>query len=120
MSEEIEFTDITDEVDELLARDDIAPAVAKARSVMAEADRLHAMSLATLRQAFDLTQVELAKRLGVTQANVAKTEHRHDWLVSTLRSYIGAIGGDVRILVTFPDRPAVEIELSELEASGSQ
>jgi DNA-binding transcriptional regulator YiaG len=112
-----EFTDITDDVDEVLTDPELSSLVANERAAMREADRRYAMSLAALRRAFDLTQVELAERLGVTQANVAKIEQRHDLLVSTLRSYLDAIGGEIRIVVTFSDREPVEIELGALEAT---
>ena len=109
-----EFTDITDEVDALLADPDLAPTITEHRAEMAEADRRYAMGLAALRQAFDLTQTELAKRLGVSQANLSKIEKRSDLLVSTLRSYLGALGGDVRIVVLFQGRE-IEVTLDALE-----
>ena len=108
------FSDITGEVDALLADPELAPAIAEHRAEMADADRRYAMGLAAVRHAFDLTQVELAQRLGVSQANVAKIEKRSDLLVSTLRSYLAALGGDVRIVVSFQGRE-VELSLDALE-----
>lgn len=67
-----------------------------------EAHGSDAMGLAAVRRAFDLTQTALAGCLGVSQANVAKIERRSDLLVSTLRSYLGALGGEVRIVASFP------------------
>jgi len=58
--------------------------------------------------------VELAKRLDVTQGNVAQIEKRGDLLVSTLASYMHAVGGDVRIVVQFPGGHAIEVELDAL------
>jgi DNA-binding XRE family transcriptional regulator len=109
-----EFTDISDEVDALLARPDLAEKIAEHRAEMKEADRRHAMSLAAVRRAFDLTQTELAERLGVSQANIAKIEKRTDLLLSTLHSYLGALGGDLRIVVAFEGRD-VEITFDALE-----
>jgi DNA-binding XRE family transcriptional regulator len=109
-----EFSDITAEVDTLLADPKHAPAVAAAREALADADREYAMGLAALRQALGLTQVELAKRLDVTQGNVAQIEKRGDLLVSTLASYMHAVGGDVRIVVQFPGGHAIEVELDAL------
>ena len=109
-----EFSDITAEVDELLADPKHAPAVAAAREALADADREYAMGLAALRHALGLTQVELAKRLDVTQGNVAQIEKRGDLLVSTLASYMHAVGGDVRIVVQFPGGHAIEVELDAL------
>ena len=113
MGDEI-FTDITDEVDALLNEPSLASAIADHRTEMSDADRRYAMGLAAVRNAFDLTQTELAERLGVSQANVAKIEKRSDLLVSTLRSYLGALGGEVRIVVSFHGR-AIELSLDALE-----
>jgi len=108
------FTDITDDIDAVLTDPVLAPTIAEHRAEMADADRRYAMGLAAVRHAFDLTQTELAARLGVSQANVAKIEKRSDLLVSTLRSYLGALGGEVRILVSFHGEE-VELSLDALE-----
>jgi DNA-binding XRE family transcriptional regulator len=109
-----EFTDITEEVDALLAAPELTAKIAEHRAEMKDADRRYAMGLAAVRHAFDLTQTELAERLGVSQANVAKIEKRSDLLVSTLHSYLGALGGDVRIVVSFQGRE-IEVTLDALE-----
>ena len=67
---------------------------------------------ATLRQLRDVrqrSQEEIAKRLGVKQAAVSKLERRTDMYVSTLRSLIEAMGGELDIVARFPDRPPVHI-----------
>jgi DNA-binding transcriptional regulator YiaG len=93
----------------------LAEDVASAREEMREADRVHAMGLAALRRAADLTQTELARSLGVSQAAVAKTEQRHDLLLSTLNTYLAAIGGHMRIIVSFDGGGEVELDLSQLD-----
>ena len=108
------FSDITEDVDALLNDPVLAPAIAAHRAEMTDADRRYAMGLAAVRHAFDLTQTELAARLGVSQANVAKIEKRSDLLVSTLRSYLAALGGEVRIVVSFQGRD-IELSLDALE-----
>jgi DNA-binding XRE family transcriptional regulator len=114
-----EFRDITADVDALLEDPQHARAIGAARGALTEADREYAMGLAALRQALGFTQVELAKRLEVTQGNVAQIEKRGDLLVSTLASYLHAVGGEVRIVVQFPGRHAIEVELDALgEANG--
>jgi DNA-binding XRE family transcriptional regulator len=105
-----EFTDITEEVDALLSDADIAAAVARYRKEREQADRVYAMGLAAVRKAFNLTQVELARKLGVSQAAVTKLEHQDDMLLSTLRSYIGALHGRVRLVVEF-DGEEIDVEL---------
>lgn len=91
---------------------------AGARTVLAEIDAgqaEHALGLQMLRASFGLTQTALAEALGLSQANIAQTEHRGDLLVSTLRRYIETItGGDLRLIVTFADRPPLEFELGEV------
>jgi DNA-binding XRE family transcriptional regulator len=80
--------------------------------IEAEADRLHAeyLSLRDLRRAKELTQVQVAEALGIRQATVAQLEKRSDLLLSTLRSYVEAMGGRLKLLVEFPGRPPVTLD----------
>jgi DNA-binding XRE family transcriptional regulator len=89
MTEEVKFIRGNDRISQLAQRPDIATGVAQVRADMAEADRTHAMGLAALRQAAELTQVELARRLGVTQAAISRIEQPHDLLLSTLNGHRG-------------------------------
>jgi DNA-binding transcriptional regulator YiaG len=107
------FRDATDRVDALLTRADLRE-VDAVRADMREADRLHAMTLASVRNALALTQAEVAKRLKVSQGAVAQTEARSDLLVSTLRAYLGAMGAHVRVVVDLPDGRSSELALEEL------
>jgi DNA-binding XRE family transcriptional regulator len=61
------------------------------------------MNLHQLREARSLTQVNLAKVLNVNQGAVSKMEKRTDMYLSTLRSYIKAMGGDLQIKAVFPE-----------------
>lgn len=115
-----EFSDITAEVEALVADPKHAPAIAAAREALGEADREYAMGLGALRQALGLTQVELAKRLAVTQGNIAQIENRSDLLLSTLASYMHAVGGDVRIVVQFSGGHAIEVGLDALTESTAE
>lgn len=65
------------------------------------------MSLRDLRKARKLTQVRVAKRLGITQDSVSRLEKRSDLLISTLRKTVKALGGDLRIIAEFPDRASI-------------
>ena len=56
-----------------------------------------------LRRARCLSQEMIAKTLHVSQANVSKIEQRTDMYISTLRSHIRAMGGDLEIRAKFPD-----------------
>ena len=86
--------------------------------IEAEADRLHAeyQTLKDLRKARDLTQARLAEALGIRQATIAQLEKRSDLMISTLRSYVEAMGGRLRLTVEFPDRAPVSLEgLGDIE-----
>ena len=64
---------------------------------------LASMPLDELRRARKLTQVKLAKALGVNQGEVSKIEHRTDMYLSTLAEYVEALGGSLEIRAVFPD-----------------
>ena len=114
MTEEVKFIRGNDRINQLAQRPDIAAEVAQVRADMAEADRTYAMGLAALRQAAELTQVELARRMGVTQAAISRMEQPHDLLLSTLNSYLGAIGGRASVIVTFADGHETILDLAQL------
>jgi len=80
--------------------------------VEAEADRLYTeyLTLKELRKAKELTQVELARSLGIQQATVAKYERQSDLLLSTLTNYVRAMGGNLKLMVEFPGLPPVALE----------
>ena len=65
------------------------------------------MTLQELRQARKLTQVRLAKTLGITQDGVSRLEKRSDLLLSTLRKSVEAMGGNLSLVAEFPDREPV-------------
>lgn len=78
------------------------------------------MSLRDLRKARKLTQARVARALGINQDSVSRLEKRSDLLISTLRKTVKAMGGDVRIVAEFPDRPPVMLsELAEDVALGT-
>src|ERR1039457_2678205 len=118
MTEEVKFIHGNDRINRLAQRPDIAADVAQVRADMAEADRTYAMGLAALRQAAELTQVELARRLGVTQAAISRMEQPHDLLLSTLNAYLQAIGGTARMIVRFADGHEATLDLSQLAQIG--
>ena len=65
------------------------------------------ITLRDLRKAHDLTQERLAEALHISQDGVSRIEKRSDFLLSTLRSYVEAMGGKLRLIVEFPDRQPV-------------
>lgn len=64
---------------------------------------LREMPLHELRQARQLSQVELASTLETSQSSISKLERRVDVYVSTLRRYIESMGGELDIIARFPD-----------------
>lgn len=81
----------------------------KAEQLLAE------LPLQELRQARHLSQVQLANVLHVQQGAISKLERRTDMYVSTLRSFIKAMGGDLKIVAQFPDG---EIQINQFEEVG--
>jgi DNA-binding XRE family transcriptional regulator len=65
------------------------------------------MTLQELRHARKLTQVRMAKTLGITQEGVSRLEKRSDLLLSTLRKAVKAMGGNLSLVAEFPDRDPV-------------
>ena len=65
------------------------------------------MTRQELRRARKLTQVRLAKALGITQDGVSRLEKRTDLLLSTLREYVEAMGGKLSLIAEFRDREPV-------------
>ena len=74
-----------------------ARAEAKTDALLAE------MPLNELRQARGLSQKMLAEVLHVQQPSIAKIEKRTDMYISTLRSHIEAMGGELEVVARFPD-----------------
>lgn len=68
-----------------------------------KAELLAEMPLHELRRARALTQQELAQMLKVNQPAISKLEQRADMYISSLRSYIEAAGGKLRIVADFPE-----------------
>lgn len=66
-------------------------------------------TLVSLRRQSGLTQVEFARRLGISQSDLSKLERRTDLRLSTLRRYAQALGGSLRIVV---ERDGERVELS--------
>jgi transcriptional regulator with XRE-family HTH domain len=68
-------------------------------------EEVRAYRLRELREASDLTQVELAARLDVSQNRVSRIEHGdiERAQVDTLRKYVEAVGGHLRVEVEFGD-----------------
>jgi hypothetical protein len=78
------------------------------------------LPLQALRQARKLTQQALANVLGAQQAHVSKLEHRADMYVSSLRTYIEAMGGELEIVARFPDGAVRITQFEDIAGPGSR
>ena len=76
---------------------------AQARSAARTESMLVEMQLQTLRKSRNVTQVMVAQSMRVEQAAVSKVEHRDDMYLSTLRDYIEALGGTLKLVASFPE-----------------
>lgn len=79
------------------------PAIRR-KKIAAQTSRLkQEMALCELRQALDLTQTQLAESLNMKQAAISKFERQSDIYISTLRNILTAMGGDLKIIASFPE-----------------
>ena len=67
------------------------------------------LTLREIRQSCEVTQVDMAKLLGVGQDNISRLESRDDLLLSTIQAFAHALGGTVTVLVKLPRGRAVRL-----------
>jgi ribosome-binding protein aMBF1 (putative translation factor) len=79
------------------------PPESRARAEARTQRLLAEMPLNELRQARGLSQKMLAEALHIQQPAIAKIEKRTDMYISTLRSHIEAMGGQLDVIARFPD-----------------
>ena len=65
--------------------------------------------LRELRQIAGKAQAEIATALNIKQPSVSQIERQTDMYLSTLRSYVEAVGGELELTVKLPQRPALRI-----------
>jgi hypothetical protein len=86
---------------ELMAK--MSPAARKRSRAMAN-EILAEMELRELREALDVTQAELSKKLKTTQAAVSRLEKRPHMLIDTLGNYVEGLGGRIEVHAVLRDR----------------
>ena len=84
-------------------------AEARARVDARVKQALDEMTLEQVRKAREMTQVTLAQAMDTSQGEISKIEKRTDCYLSTLRSYIEALDGELEIVARFPDGQTVRI-----------
>lgn len=82
---------------------------ARARAHAATQELLAQMPLNELRRARAMSQQTLAEAMHVPQSAISKIERRTDAYIGTIRRYLEAMGGTLRIVAEFPDGEPVEI-----------
>ena len=86
-----------------------------------DAPRNEVEGLRELRQIAGKAQADIASALNIKQPSVSKIENQADMYLSTLRSYVEAIGGQLELVVKLPKRPALRIhQLGDALAHSSE
>ena len=67
-------------------------------------------SLRELRLLSDLSQAKIAKTLKISQPAVSKIEKQTDMYLSTLRSYVEAMGGELDVIIRLPNRDPIKVK----------
>lgn len=85
-------------------------------SVKARTDELIAieLTLRQLRESLEMTQADLAEQLEIGQHSVSRIESRGDIKLSTLRTYVEALGGSLNISASFPGKGEIKLQPIEL------
>ena len=85
--------------------DDVVAALPEARRA-----RVETRAQELKEQVESKAQVEIASALNVKQPSVSKIEKQADMYLSTLRSYVEAVGGQLDLIVRLPSRAPLRIE----------
>ena len=67
-------------------------------------------SLGELRRVAGKAQAEIALTLRIKQPSVSKIEKQADMYLSTLRSYVEAVGGQLELIVRLPSHAPLKLE----------
>jgi DNA-binding XRE family transcriptional regulator len=89
--------------------EDVLSALPAKRQTKITARAAELATLRDLRIAASQTQADMAQALGVRQDTISRLEQRSDMLLSTMRRYVEAMGGQLDLVVKFPNRPSVKV-----------
>ncbi|MDF2810372.1 MAG: family transcriptional regulator [Microvirga sp.] len=94
--------------------DEVVEALPEARrarvEVRAENLRDEVESLSELRRVAGKAQIDIAAALNVKQPSVSKIEKQADMYLSTLRSYVEAVGGELELIVRLPSHAPLRLK----------
>jgi DNA-binding XRE family transcriptional regulator len=77
-------------------------------------------SLRELREIAGKAQLDVAAALNIKQPSVSKIEKQADMYLSTLRSYVEAVGGKLELVIRLPSRPALTLQsLGDVAGDGA-
>jgi hypothetical protein len=62
------------------------------------------MNLRDLREMVGKTQADLASGSAIGQSEASRMERRNDHMVSTLRRYVAALGGELEVVAVFDNK----------------
>jgi predicted XRE-type DNA-binding protein len=99
---------------EMLAASPVAMARYNATNAEIEA---RMVTLKNLRKAQSLTQATMAELLGMDQSEVSRLENRTDLLLSTLRRFVEATGGQLDLVARYPGSEPVAIRFGDAKAA---
>ena len=57
-----------------------------------------------LRQYLNLTQEQVSEMMETNQSAISRLEYQDDFLVKTLSRYVKALGGELKIIASFPNK----------------
>lgn len=89
-----------------ILKDKMSPE-SRARAQSIARDMLSEIALQDLRKSLHLTQEQIATVLDMKQAAISRLESQDDMYISTLNSYVTALGGKLKLVAAFPDREVV-------------
>jgi len=84
---------------------------ARKRRILKRAAELEAqyLSLQEIRKVAGISQASVSEKLHMDQGNISRMERNSDMLLSTLKGYIEAIGGKLKLTVELPNKPPIAL-----------
>jgi len=107
-------------VEEILASlpaEEQAAIEVRGKQILAKVKRQ--MTMAELRKTRKVSQAAMAEALGIGQEQISRMERRRDIRLSTIERTIHALGGELKIIATFPGQDPIIIVPSASQSRSS-